>query len=261
MKNIIRAQLFQARHTNVLRTIFIGFSVMTVLFALAIWGNGGREHLRGSEICAMLFSIISTFMMMLMVIVTAIVCGNDLSDRTINHELSSGTLRRDAFFGRAIPSLSVALFFTMAQYIIMYVTAVLLSDEWGYEITAAGLLQRILLTIPIFLRIGSFYIFVCCIIKKPAAVVGIYYGLLVLENIAKGETPVKYSNLLTGLSSMSTINNMHYFYTFALHGENRMISEPFVAAGDAVQITAVSLIMTAVYLILGYSFFRRDDLR
>lgn len=262
MKNIISAQLYQARHSRILRTIVLSFSAMTVLFAVAIWSNGGEAHLKSSEICAMLLSIISTFITMMAVIVTAILCGDDFTDRTINHELTSGVLRRDAYFGRAAVAVTTAVVLSVMQYLLMFAAALVLGREWGYELSVAGLFQRILLIIPVLIRLCCFNVFLCSIVKKPVGPVVLFYGLLLIESVAKGDKVNRYSELLTSLSSMNAVVNLNYHYTFALHGSGmHMVCEPYVAAPDAVKIAAVSLIAAAVYLTLGYSFFHRDDMR
>ena len=262
MKNIMRAQTYQILHSRNVRAVITGFSVLTVIFAALVQNNAGETPLKASEVCSTLMAILTTFCTLLTVIVTAMICGDDFTDRAVNFELTSGARRIDSYMGRAVLAMCFASLAAVLQYVIMVMTASLLSDSWGCEVAFGGLVQRIIISIPVFLRISAFYIMLSYIIKKPIAVIVASQLISVIISIISGSgTGRKSIELLTGVGSLSRVASFEQWYTFALDGSTHIICESYVTAGDTASLVIVSVIFAAAYLAVGYGFFSKDDLR
>lgn len=262
LKNIIKAQNYQLVRSRNLRSVVIGFSALTLLFVFIIHNNGGEYPLKGSEICSMLISMLSTFNLLLSAVVTSMVCGDDFGDRAVNFELSSGTRRIYSFLGRALPAIFFSTGAVLLQYVIMTAGAAAVSSTWGCELEIGGVIQRTLIALPIFMRLSAFCVLLTYIIKKPIAVVIILQAIAVMMSMLADEGGLALStSLMSGMTSLSKALSFRKWYTFALGGDQRIICEPYLTAGEWIPLVLVSLSAAAAYIAAAYHFFLKDDLK
>jgi hypothetical protein len=145
--------------------------------------------------------------------------------------------------------------------VLMIVTSLMLYPH-GSSLNDSALVQRVLLMIPIFIRQSCFFVLISYIVKKPIAVFGVCYALLMLLNVMSSSEDgggIK-SPLLTGYSSFNSLCHFDEWYTYGLNTKAYHVYEPFIDSKTAALMVIVSLAAGALYLFLGYSFFHRDDI-
>ena len=260
IRGIMRSQVYQLVRTRNLRAVVLGLLALAVFFGASDKiqeGNGTTACLYFVQMLSMIMSLsmfgVATF--------TGFVCADDFTDKTANNELTSGRLRSESFIARAIVSVIGSVLLGLMMVLALLVTCFLIYPR-GYELTNAAIVQRVLLMIPVFIRLSCFYVLVSYIVKKPIAVVGICYAMicvlgLILGMSGGGES----SRLLTGFGSFQIVCYFEEWHTYGLNTDVYYVYEQFVDGGTAAALTAVSLAAGAVYLLLGYSFFHRDDIQ
>ena len=261
--NIMRSQMYQLVRNRSLRAVLLGVIAVSVFFGAADHIAGGTKNNTYDNIVLML-SMIVNLSMFTIAIVTGIVCADDFTDKTANYELTSGRLRSESYAARAIVSVIISVLSALLMVFALIITSFVLYPR-GCSLTNAALAQRVLLLIPVYIRISCFYVFLSYIFKRPIAVVGICYAMITVLSImmgmgGEGETAVE-GSVLTGMGSFKMICSFNEWYAYGLNTSTYHVYEPYVESGTAVQLVAVSLAAGALYLLLGYSFFHRDDIQ
>ena len=258
MKNIMKAQLYQLVRQRNLRSACLGFFALAVFFGIVPKLN--NEDITAGEYFA--GEVMPTCCMMaqfLAAIMTAYICADDFGDKTANYELLSGTLRRDAFFGKAIPSIiiSTAAFFA---FILVTMLTDMISYGWGNAISPATVLFRAFLMLFSVIRLNCFYIFISFLTKRLIAVPAISYIHLSAVSLLSMFGGAK-STVLLGSASLNRICAFDSWYTFGLDDDNiHIVYETALTSEETAEFIIVPIIFSAVYLILGYVFFRSDDI-
>ncbi len=259
MKNIMRAQLLQLRKDKMIRFIFIGILAVS---AMIVWMlvdsipadsmlTGGEEAVFGLN----MFQLLAQFFLFLF---TAQACGADFMDKTCNYDIMSGHTRREVFFGRAIPAVIIGTLGTMLLIALPVVFQVVLLGGWGDKVSFADMLMRFLLMAFPIARVICEFIFLTFIIKNPYIVMGISYVSCLLLGM---NVPVTTDHcFVLGMSNMNYITIIDQWSSFGLGGDLFYIYETGITAELAVPTILVSLIIGAAALLLGYTFFKNDDM-
>ncbi len=259
MKNIIRSQFYQIMRTRFLFIIVIGSSLIPIILLCVQWMYL-PDYSASSFLAENLYTI-SLCALMITAVIAAFACTDDLSDKNINYELMSGHLRRHSYFGKAIPVLAVSVGAGTALMLVAVIAACI-KLGWGNAITAGDLALRLLLLVISLIRISCFCIFLSFIMKKAGTVGGILYGAIMAAGILYS-TSEHHSTVLTSTFSLKYICHFDSWYTYKLLSPDidvRYVYESALYASDTVLYIIVPLIMAAAYLLLGYVFFRKDDL-
>lgn len=255
MKNVIRSQLYTMLRQRNLRAVFIGFSVLAVLFGYMGKLNG--DNLSGGQVVAVVLSMVSITATMIISIFAGYVCADDFTDKTSNYDLMSGTLRRQAYFGRAIVAVISSVLAGFLHVLIAVITAVVISD-WGYQLTVGAVVLRLFLMLFIFIRLSCFFVMLSYIVKKPMGVIALNFAMLcgfsVLGDLAGS------SSMVLGIGSLTYICSFESWYAFGLNTDIYYVFEPALPAKIIVSLIVISLLFAAAYLTIGYSYFHRDDL-
>ena len=199
---------------------------------------------------------------------TIMVAGDDFTDKTINHELSAGRRRYISYFGRAIPSLIAAPLCATALYVLPYVIYGI-AFGWGDTLPTGDLVLRAVLGLFPLIRVTAFCVMILFLFKNPIAAYMTTMGapMLGMAVLQMGATSLPFLKIaaeskhwllspidfthLGEFSSWDTYNlNMEQFYTYDTS------LDPTGAALTVI----VSVMMTAVYLLIGYHFFHVDDM-
>ena len=267
MGEIIRAQLRQARKTGMLYLVFFLFAFVSCI-ALLNESSGWGEHPETASdfVCGNMSAKLCSFAIFFLMVAIGWICGADFEDKTINYELSAGRLRREVYLGRVIPGILVGITGT----VILSAAPILLIAAfygWGNSLPLSNALLRLLLTMLPLLRMGAFAAAMTFILKHqlPSVMLAFCtcsltvmpletFNMPVIRDLIKNPfvlSAVNYSNLMT-VDSWYVYGcfdfKMHYIYYPELSGS--------MIAGTVI----VSLVMTAVYLLIGYHFFHVDDM-
>ena len=262
MKDIIRAQLRQARRTTMLYIIFFLLAGSCAVGLL----NATVDGASASAVTAGDGKLIAAFSLMFLGTAASWICGADLEDKTVNHEMTSGRLRRDVYLGRVIPAMAVAVTGTLVLIFMVFgITTALVG--WGHEIPLSNALLRFALLVFPLLRLGAFSAAVTFVTKNRVTgfMVCLYAAMFSLPADA---LPFEWLRDLLGnylLLSPLTFGKLCTFDSWYVYGcadlKMHYIYYPELSGSLIAGIVIVSLIMTAVYLLLGYHFFHTDDLK
>lgn len=256
MGKVIRSQLFELRKN---RVIFIfAFGVLVICLATGWMLIEWTETKTVSEYIAQNgLQITSMFMKALIMVVTGFICAGDFPDKTINHEITSGTLRRDSFFGRAVLAIAAAVI--SAILILLLVTFILTQIYgWGDVVTVGSAMKRVALLIFPYFKLSCFGVLLSFIIKQPYAplLVGMLVTFLTsIVNHATGAMTYIISEFSAG-----KICTYDYYMTYGLNSDAWYIYDESIDPHMITGLIAVSVLLGTAYLIISYHFFRKDDL-
>ena len=261
IRDLMKAQMYQLVRNRNLRAVLLGLFAIAVFFgASALLDESNLSKVNAGEHIAAMLSMMLNIAVFAIAVVTGIVCADDFTDRTANHELASGRLRSESYAARSILAVIFSVSAALVTVLLMIFTALILYNR-GSSLSDAALVQRVLLMIPVFIRISCFFVFVSYIVKRPIAVVGICYALIMLLGMMMNTGGGDKMHLLTGFGSLATVCHFDEWHAYGLNTPVYYVYEPFVKTGTAVWLVVVSLAASAVYLLLGYSFFHRDDIQ
>ena len=261
MKGLIKAQIYQLLRTRVYYMVMLFFLAMGILFGSVEYMNGPDELEEWQQLTASDFAtrmqMIPTLSVMGMAFFAAFMCADDFNDKTLDHELLSGRRRTQVYFSRAIISVTVCVIFSLLMFAVSLVSCTLL-EGWGDSIPVSAAVTRILLTVFPMFRISCFFCMIAYFIKRPGIVFLTIYGLINaigLLNINSDHTYV-----LTGLNTATQLLHYDEWHVFGLESGVNMIYLTQLDPAFLVRSIIVSLAAGAVYLMIGYCYFRRDDL-
>lgn len=259
MKNIIKAQLIQLRKDKISRFIFIGILVVTFLIVVMMSDMvSGDIKITGGEQALVLFTMTQLLAQFFMYLFTAQACGGDFTDKTLNYEIMSGHTRRDVFFGRAIPTLVIGTIGTLFLIAAPVVVEVIILGGWGDKVSLTDMLLRFLLMAFPIARTMCEFIFLTFIIKNPYIVMGVSYVMCMVLGM---NVPVTRDHcFVLGMSNMNAITVIDRWNSFGLNGDYYYLYETALSADFVLPTIIVSVVVGAAALILGYTFFRNDDM-
>ncbi len=259
MKNIIKAQLIQLRKDKISRFIFIGILVVTFLIVVMMSDMvSGDIKITGGEQALALFTMTQLLAQFFMYLFTAQACGGDFTDKTLNYEIMSGHTRRDVFFGRVIPTLVIGTIGTLFLIAAPVVVEVIILGGWGDKVSLTDMLLRFLLMAFPIARTMCEFIFLTFIIKNPYIVMGVSYVMCMVLGM---NVPVTRDHcFVLGMSNMNAITVIDRWDSFGLNGDYYYLYETALSADFVLPTIIVSVVVGAAALILGYTFFRNDDM-
>ena len=263
MKDIIRGQLRQAFRNKLMYIAFFSLLATLILVALNVTaeGDASASYLIGEQ-----GSVLFGFTVFFLCFAVGWLCAADLEDQTVNYEMTSGRTRKDAFFGRVVPSVCLGV---IGSLILVLVPALVMIKicGWGNALPLSDVLLRFGLLVFPLLRLGAFTAAVMFIVKKRLFIVMIAMFAAMFTAMPVEQIPLPALHeflrnpLILGALNFHQLTSFKSWYVYGL-SELKMHyifypePEPSFFAGTIL----VSLVMTAVYLLIGYHFFRTDDL-
>jgi len=259
MKNIMKSQLIQLRKDKISRLIFIGILAVTLITVLMMVDAAlGDMNITGGEHAIGLLTMTQLLAQFFMYLFTAQACGADFTDKTMNYEIMSGHTRREVYFGRVIPAIVIGTLGTMFLIAAPIVAEVIIVGGWGDKVSLADMLQRLLLMAFPIARMICEFVFLTFIIKNPYIVMGISYLLCVILGMnIHGSWDHCF---VLGMSNLSAITVIDRWNSFGLGGDLYYIYETGLSPDFVLPTIIVSVVVGAAALLLGYTFFKNDDM-
>ena len=259
MKNIMKAQLLQLKKDRICRLILI--CVLVVMFMLVYMITNmasGDIEITGGEHAVMLATMMPLLAQFFMYLFTAQACGADFTDKTMNYEIMSGHTRRQVYFGRVIPTLVIGTLVTLLLIAVPIAADVAIMGGWGDKVNFADMLSRFLLMAFPIARVICEFIFLTFIIKNPYIVMGISYVLCIILGM---NVPTTTDHcFVLGMTNINAITVINEWQSFGLGGDLHYIYETGLSADFVLPTIIVSVIIGAIALLLGYTFFKNDDM-
>ncbi|WP_207646960.1 ABC transporter permease [Ruminococcus albus] len=253
-------QLLRSISTYVILLCSLIF-IATILFAEI--SDQEIEKITGSMFVSYIGEINLVMLPMIILVYTAVIFGNDLSDKTVNYELLSGIKRSDVFFGRFF----VVLVFNIAVYLIISVPPMLIFtalNGWGHTMTVKDVVIRYSLGLMPAIRYMAFYTFITMAVRNKAIVIGIGYVfsmITMLSTIMINELfDTKVTMYLFSIDIFDRLlnpKNMGYGF---FNGEDVIVVKDILETDTIFHAAAASILGTAVFLLVGYAVMRRRDM-
>lgn len=258
MKDIVRSQLYQLRKERVIWLVFIGILLIPFIGILAegvINCEGDyptQTYLSDMSIISISGSLMFVFSF------TGFVCCGDFGDKTSNYEIMTGHRRIEVYFGRVIPCLAVGVI----CFIIIIFAPIIVNTAmhgWGNQLDMGQTLLRYTLLIFPIIRIFCTAIFISFVVKNAYILMAVGYGAFMLSGI--GAVFFKEGkSLFLGLTNINMLCMFDSWSTYGLEGNENYIYDASLSAGQISGTIIVSLVVSVIFLYLGYVFFHTDDL-
>lgn len=263
MKEVMRSQLYQLFKNRIKIIVFFGLlviSILTAIFTLSTDAQSDGFAASGSSCVRVIIPVVFAFLPYFIGASAGDIAAHDLDDKTCYYELMSGKTRFQSYFGRVIPSVLFTLIGTLILTAAPVVTATLYFG-WGNDMTVGEAMFRLFLLAFPLIRMICLVIAFSMIMKK--SIFGIVYSLIaqVMYVSALNGFFDKKDSLSTAVTSIFRILDFKSRYTYSIVDlKSRYIYDMNIPLETVAAIIGVSLLMSAVYIIIGYVFFHKDDL-
>lgn len=255
MKNILKGQLYMLPKYAISHFIFIGIALLQVLETYITIETAPDFILNAGIFAA---SPTMTYGMVAVVYIftlTSQICLADFSDKTSYYELMGGHTRIEVFFGRIIPCLVLGTLGAFVLMIIPDITATVLLG-WGSDVPVGQIIiRRLLLIIPL-IRLCCEFVFISFLLKNMvgAMVTGFVMYMFGWELSFYNSSP------WLGMTSISMLYETDVWVTYGLDGDAHFTFDASLQPETVVSVILFSLAASAISLIMGYYFFKKDDM-
>lgn len=252
MFHIIRAQLYQYKKDKLL---WISFLVSLILSVIVLVVAGVANDYTFSQHMAEGSAILMNIGYIFLGIMTGRICCGDFMDKTNNYEILSGHSRREVFFARVILCLGFAVVGELIINTACFVVGIGV-DGLGTAVPLSVLIGKQLLMIVPMLRVVCFFILVSYIVRNQFVAMGLGFFCYILA-----EPFSALGSYVSGLTNVSLIGKYESFTAFTLQGKLIHVYTGVISMPMVLLTIAVSVFAAALWLTVGYYFFRKEDLR
>lgn len=198
--------------------------------------------------------------------VASIIAGDDFLDKTINNELIAGRRRYTSYFGRAIPVMIAGPLISIALCTLPYVIYGAVNG-FGDTLPVGNLILRVAVGIFPLIRLSAFCVMVLFLFRNPIGAVMTNMALPMMGIASMiGESSFPFLKVageklwLVSPINFVSLGKIESWYTYNLELETYYTYSTALPVSDIVLTIVSSVVMTAVYLIIGYHYFHVDDL-
>lgn len=259
MKQIVKSQIYELKSSRILYLILI---ILSFLQISLWWGEYSLETSKPlCDYIAQNGGIFVPIALAFGICFTGFAFCNDFLDKTVNYEILNGHRRKDVYFSRAIISIIGG---TAGTILILMIPLFVLQlfVPFGTGISNSELVVRLLIAVFPIARIICEIAFLAIIIRNPYVIMAAGFAIALLGGeIVDSFVGNGYAFL--GLSSLSRIFSFAEWSTYTLSGKDGMILifESSLQASEIAAIIGSSILFGSIFLILGYLFFKKDDLK
>ena len=262
MKNIIRSIGYEILHSKMLIRIYI--CMMLVMILLGLLNVGINDQMSGASGMLADNPVMSyEFSIFIIALVVGIICGEDYKDGVANYEVLSGHSRLSIFLARSLFGIITSSILAMVLSFIPMISGTIING-WGEHLKLGDVIVRLLLLFFPYLRLAAFLAVITFLVKNHFVIMAsgfvIMMGGTLLSDILS-DTCNPYISIFNMKWLMSydgwSIYNLDPGQGIAYYNSyNSGLTSELV-----VETIVISLIMTVLYLFMGYALFRRDELK
>lgn len=257
MWNIVKAQRYQVRRDKAVYVIgLFAFVLSGIFFAELV--SETPDGVQGSLVVAELGSLFVIAGLFLMLVTVAGIIGNDFMDKTINYEVLSGHSRKQVYFGRVIPAIVYGVLGTMVLSA-FWPMVVTVTQGFGDLMEAKGVWIRYGLLVFVFFRLVCELVFLTVITKNThiTYLVGFSwsYAQMILLAVLDGV-----DEYLMGVGNCLKLLSFDEWSTVFLNEQEQIFYSSALEPEMIIGTIGISLVLGILCLILGYVYFKHDDL-
>ena len=260
MNNIIKAQFYQLRRSGFIIRVFLLFILALALVScLEIMNDDGTA----SSLIVGSYSMAFIFPIMMMGLFVSVFVGEDFSDQTANYELLIGHSRFESFFARAVSAVIVT---SVACGILSFIPLIVgkLIFPWGDAISLSNAIIRNMLYFFPFLRLAAFLTMLSFVVRNQYFPIIMGFVFDIMHGILSDSVSDN-KNFLTSFYNFNLIGDCETIRTYNLDPVKGIVN--YYAYDTAIDwkmivgTIVVSLLVAAIYLIIGYAFYRREEIK
>ena len=261
MWNIIKAQNYQIKR-DMISVIGIIIAIAYVIITIISCANSvGFSELTGSTYLSSINQSVLFIIPILVLIVSTRIGGWDFVDKTINYEIMLGHSRKEVYFGRLIAATIWGIILTVC---LIGIPAALLTMINGFGVCMKPddmIIRYLLMLLPI-IRIICGLICLCFITQN--GYMSMIFGFLMFEfTVLFNAILYDFAEIsLTYVMAYSNIKwliaDMNVVLGF-VDGEDVNIYVTAVEPQMAISTIAVSVIVSVIYILIGYYSFKGKD--
>lgn len=259
MWNIMKSLAYQIRNDIFSYVVWILVAVLSIAPCFII--NGAMDVTASENLLS--FSGMAFILVLLVVLfMTARICGFDQNDKTINYEVLSGHKRGEVFFARALMSYLVCIPTLVVAFVLPLAVKTLMNG-WGTTVMLADAWKLFGVAMVITLRIVALFIMLTFLLKNCYVTIAVGYllgivelfGLLLIKEVF-GLSLDMYTSLMN-FELQTTLENYRFDY---IDGKDVMVYMlPFENA-DILPIVCSSLIGAVICIVIGYFAYKKRDI-
>ena len=258
MKNIIKSLCYDVvRSKSFIRIVAFFMIIMGLLTFLNINLDGDVPGTSGMIVS----NADLTFLMGILFvgIMIAMLTGEGFADKTSNYEVMSGHSRISVIMARgAFGAVVSALILTAASFIPIIVGNVFYG--WGDALRLGDVIIRQLLFFFPFLRLSAFVVSMLYIIRNQYVIMALGNALLLFVNLVP-HIQKSYFSSISNLELLTAYEGWSIYNLDPAKGVVEYVAyDSSIDSKMVIGTIAVSMVMTAFYLILSYAVFRLDDI-
>lgn len=261
MKDLIKAQLYQILRSKPFYYIIFGIMAFQGLDIIGSINGDGITSI--SMYIVQYCGTVFTTSAIAACLVAVYIVGGDINDKTANYEILSGHTRREIFIAKAV----LGVICGSIAYVLTIIIPICIGNMvvgYGDMVSIDDICVRVALSTLVTIRIICAFICLTYIIKNyliTMAVSVFYFMVLpVLCMYMEGA-----NSLILGLTSYNKLSDLVSWMTYTIDAnvniQEIIIYDASVSANVIIGVIASSVIATIIALIIGYSFFKRDDIR
>ena len=250
MWNIVRSQNYQTIRDNFIIIVFIVFTALMLLMLFV----DGAASMTGAEYFNGVMGENEIIIVTMNVFVVTRIIAQDYNDKTINYEMLTGHSRKEVYWARVITSLIWGVLNCMVVMLLPLLLLTMLNG-WGNSADVMGSWLRIGLSILPLLRLSCISILLSTIMKNS------FKGLIISFVVTDGTMLI--CTLLEELLNISLTFQFGFSNIMSLlmvtnakeqivDGESVMVGDTSLSIGMILGTILISLIISGIYLIIGY---------
>lgn len=257
MKRLIRAQVYQLCRKKSTAGVFLGILGL-LLFELLSEMTLFRGKLTADDFFVSYQSIFMSFSMIVAFCYVAEICVGDFIDKTLNYEVMGGYTRKTVYFSRVLLGLAVSTIAVVCMWGILFGVA-LAYGGWGNQVGLSQMIARWLLMLFPFWRILCEFIFFSFLVKNVYVVMAVG---TVIALMSDGLSSLHCFSYALGFTNLNRLSHMLYFGVYTMSDNKAYyLYDASLTTGEVFGTIGASVGFGLLFLLLGYVYFHKDDLR
>ncbi len=262
MKNIIKSIIYELIKSRVMMILFFLIAAANILVTILNIAENTFHEATTSAMLSEAKSITFLFAAFFVIATVGIISGSDFKDKVANYELMSGHSRIQVYLARSIFSVFFAALTGTVLSFIPLISGNIIFGFGGRLVLGDVILRTFLYFFP-FLRLAAFAVILTFIVKNQYAVMGIGYGIITINTLLS-ITVSDPENLLTANFNLNLLADYDGWSVYNISKTDGIVNyacyDSSLSIGNVIGTILISIAVMAIYLVIGYGLFRRDDL-